>query len=61
MVPPKKKHREEDQRNRVEDPVMNPHGYVHLIFDKVTKRYDGENTSSSMNVTGKTGYLHEEI
>jgi hypothetical protein len=29
--------RYEDQWNRVEDPDVNPHNYVHLIFDKGDK------------------------
>jgi hypothetical protein len=29
--------RYEDQWNKIEDPDMNPHSYVHLIFDKGTK------------------------
>jgi hypothetical protein len=31
------KNRHEDQRNRIEDPDMNPHNSAHLVFHKVTK------------------------
>jgi hypothetical protein len=31
------KKRYEDQWNRTEDPDMNPHSYIHLIFDKGAK------------------------
>jgi hypothetical protein len=39
---------------------MNPHSYAHLIFDKVTKIYNGENKASSTNVARKSGYLPAE-
>jgi hypothetical protein len=35
---------------------MNPHSYVHLIFDKGAKIYSGEKTASSTNVAGKNIY-----
>jgi hypothetical protein len=52
--------RYEDQRNRIENPDMNPHSYTHLIFTKTPKTYNGEKTVSLTNVAGKTGYLHAE-
>jgi hypothetical protein len=39
---------------------MNPHSYTHLILIKAPKTYNGEKTASSMNVAGKTEYLHAE-
>jgi hypothetical protein len=50
----------EDQWDIIEDPDMNPCSYTNLIFDKVTKIYDGEKTASSANVAEKTGCLPEE-
>jgi hypothetical protein len=31
------KNRLEDQWNRIEDPDVNPHSYIHQIFDKSTE------------------------
>ena len=31
------KNRQEDQWNRIKDPVINPHRYEHLVFDKEAK------------------------
>jgi hypothetical protein len=39
---------------------VNPYSYTHLIFDKVTKTYDGEKRASSTNVAGETGYMPAE-
>jgi hypothetical protein len=51
------KNRYKDQWNRIGDLDMNPHTYLHLIFDKVSKTYDGEKTDSLTNVAGKSGCL----
>jgi hypothetical protein len=45
--------RQVDQWNRIEDTEMNPHTYVHLIFDKGAKTIQGEKTAFSTN--GSTG------
>jgi hypothetical protein len=34
---------------------MKSHNYNQLIFDKGTKKYDGEKTASSTKTAGKTG------
>jgi hypothetical protein len=34
--------RQVDQRNKIEDPEMNPHTYGHLIFDKGAKPIQSE-------------------
>jgi hypothetical protein len=44
---------------QIEDPDMNPHSYVHLIFDKGTKNIQWRKDSST-NVAGKSGYLPAE-
>jgi hypothetical protein len=35
---------------------MNPYNYTTLFLTKVPKIYDAENTASSTNVAGKSGY-----
>jgi hypothetical protein len=45
--------RKTDIKTRKEHPDNNPHSYIHLIFDKGTKSYNGEKTASSTNVLEK--------
>jgi hypothetical protein len=47
------KNRDEEQWNRIEDPDINPHKCVHLIFDKAPKTNGGEKTFPLTNVAGK--------
>jgi hypothetical protein len=37
----------------MEDPDVNPHSYIHLIFDKGAKIYHGEKTTPLTYVAGK--------
>jgi hypothetical protein len=39
--------------NKIEDPDMNPHSYVHLIFDKGAKNIWWKKTGSSKMLLGK--------
>jgi hypothetical protein len=39
---------------------MSPCSYPNLIFEKVSKTYNGENVASSINVAGNSGYLPAE-
>jgi uncharacterized protein (DUF736 family) len=48
--------RHEDPGISIEDPDINPPIYSQLILTKESKTHDGENTASSTNVAGNTGY-----
>jgi hypothetical protein len=39
---------------------MKPYNYATWFFTKAPKIHNRENTASSTNVAGKTGYLHAE-
>lgn len=51
-----------DQQNKIKDPNMNAYNYIHLIFEKKGKKksYTGEKIASSINGSGKTGFLYAE-
>ena len=50
-----------DQQNKIKDPNMNAYNYIHLVFEKKEKKsYTGEKVASSINGSGKTGFLHAE-
>jgi hypothetical protein len=51
------KNRQEDQLIRIEDLDINPYSW---FSTKKPKKQDGENTASSTDVAGKTGYPHVE-
>jgi hypothetical protein len=44
----------------MEDPAMNLHSYVHLIFDKGTQNIQGIKESLFNNVAEKNDYWHAE-
>jgi hypothetical protein len=50
--------RQVDQWNRIADPEINPHSYVHLIFDKRANIIQWKKTAFSTNVAGTTGGYH---
>jgi hypothetical protein len=50
----------DDQSDRIEDSDMNPHSYIHLIFDKVAKNIQWRKDTSSTNGAGKNRYLPAE-
>ena len=53
-------HTDANQWNRTESPETNQHTYDHLIYDKETRIYSGQDTVSSISGAAKTGQLHVE-
>ena len=47
-----------DQRNKTENPEINPCTYGYLISTKEARIYNGAKTASSINGAGKAGQLH---
>ena len=54
------KNRYIDQRNRIQNPEMDPQMYGQLIFDKAGKNIQWRKTVPSANGAGKTGQRHAE-
>jgi hypothetical protein len=52
--------RQVDQWNRIKDPEMNPHTYVHLILTRELKPSSGRKKAFSTNGVGTTGGYHVE-
>ena len=55
------KNRNIDQRKSIESPVINPHTFGHLIFDKVGKHIQWKKTTSSISGAGKAGQVHVKV